>query len=84
MRPDRNIEPIPEAPKIPEHREKHPFQSPVEAVKIFLDRAIAVMRENDGIYGEDWAWFEHYTRLMYEHAGNWKVEKETRNGTRTE
>lgn len=47
------------------------LQLPIEAVKIFLDRAVEVMYNNDGIAQEDWDWFysatEELTRIAWKH-----------------
>jgi len=51
-----------EAP-VPRHDAAH-FQLPVEAVKIFLDRASDIMKRNDAITIEDWNWFHQYLDYM--------------------
>jgi hypothetical protein len=44
---------------LPRHDPTH-LQLPVEAVKVFLDRAIDTMKKNEDITAEDWDWFYKY------------------------
>lgn len=49
----------------PDHLESS-FQHPVQAAKIFLDRAIAIIKENEKICPQDKDWFVRYCHWMIE------------------
>lgn len=61
--------PLPDPRHDPEH-----LQLPIEAVKIFLDRAIEVMYNNDGISRRDWVWFMQTTIKMRRLADDYMDE----------
>ena len=54
-----------QGPLPPEHPEVI-FQAPINAVKIFLDRALAVIKENQAIGQADREWFIRYCHWMIE------------------